>query len=190
MDDEKHQFLNYLNGLVKQEESLRRKYGIGDNYRALANQFKAILARAQKQLDDQQADVGQKEKSDVLGPHERLVYVHLFNASGKTMTRWANVLSPRNLMEYSVNRPIYGEEAQVKAYMRSRPQTDEHAYLVMKVDKAAVLSEQVLDPLGQPLLKLKEKTLFIDSLVAFVHNGQRYCFIDGQLMLVDAVMGE
>lgn len=186
MDDEKRQLLSYLTGLLKQEESLRRKYEIGDNYRALPNQLKIMLAYAQEQLGDEQENVHQEDqKNDVLAPHQQLVYVHLFNASGKTMSRWANILSPRNLMEYAVNRPIYADEAQVKAYIRSRPQADEHAYIIVKIDKAAVLSDQARDPLGQPLLKLKEKTLNIENLVLFVHNSHRYRLVDGQLMLAD-----
>lgn len=186
MDDEKHQFVHYLNGVVKQEAALRRKHDIGDHYRVLANQFKNILSEVSLVLSAEQTRAVYVDEADgSLMFDQQLVYVHLFNTAGKNMTRWLNILSPRNLIEYSVNRPIYAEEVQVQAYIRSRPQLDEHAYIVIKVDHAAVLSEHAIDPLGQPLLKLKENTLKIEHVIDFVHNGHRYKLRDGQLVLSD-----
>ena len=187
MDDQKLQLLNYIKGLVKQEAALRRKYEIGDHYRAVANQFKAMLAYTEESLDFSEEELDKlAQTKDVLGPNQQFVYVYLFNARGKMMSRWANILSPRNLVEYSVNRPIYAEEAQVKAYIRSRPQSDEHAYIIVKVEKTGVLAEQQSDVLGQPLLKLKEKALQIENLVTFIYKDEGYQLIGGQLLPIQS----
>jgi hypothetical protein len=185
MDDQEIKLRHYLEGLVKKEEALRKKYGIGDQYSVVANQFKKMLAYVDENLDLSQEKLGELiQRADVLEVDQQFVYVHLFHANGKQINRWANVLSPRNLVEYSVNRPIYENEEQVKAYIRSRPQVDEHAYIVVKINKSDVLPKQQLDILGQPLLKLKERSLQSDNLLKFVYKNESYQLFDGQLLPV------
>ena len=187
MDEKEKELLNFVKGLVKEEEALRKKYNIGDRYRTIANQFKAMLAYVKDQLnlsEDEAESIAPPR--DEITPEQQLVYVYLYNARGKQLSRWVNLLSPRNLVEYGVNRPIYADEAEVKAYIRSRPQTDEHAYLVMKVAKTDVLPNPEMmqrDALGRSLLKLKERALRMENLVYFVYKNQLHVLSNGELIL-------
>lgn len=186
--EKKVKLLNYVRELVKEEEELRQKHNIGDDYRSISNRFKALLAYVEGHVDesgDALANIAQSNAN--LAEGQQYVYVYLFNAQGRILSRWVPMFSPRNFSEYSVNRPIYQEEDQVQAYIRSRSNDDAHAYLVMKVNKSDVVSspEQAHyhDAIGQPLLKLKEKSLMAENLVVFVYKGDRYRVSNGQLIL-------
>lgn len=57
----------------------------------------------------------------------------------------------------------------------------------MKINQSDILSDQehtaYHDAAGQPLLKLKERSLRSENLVVFVYKGDRYKVLNGQLIL-------
>ena len=186
--EKKLKLLNYVKALVQVEQELRAKHNIGDSYRSIANRFKSLLNYIEENADVSEADLAElASQHGAVQEDEQYVYVYLFNMQGRILSRWISMLSPRSLAEYSVNRPVYEEEQEVEAYIRSRPNDDAHAYLVMKVNKTDVMHYQDQsnhrDSTGQPLLKLKERSLKPENLVAFVYKGDRYKLINGQLML-------
>lgn len=172
--------------LVNEEKELRKKFGIGDRYKAISSRLEALLRYVQQAVSIPQQEITLNRASPALVEGQQYVFVHLFNTKGKILSRWEMMLSPRNLFEYSVNRPIYEEQKQVEAYIRSRPNADEHAFLMMKVMQSDVLrvgDVKNSDSLGQPLLKLKEGALKEQELAYFFHNGERYIFARGHLVL-------
>ncbi|MCD8525328.1 MAG: type IVB secretion system protein IcmQ [Gammaproteobacteria bacterium] len=189
MDDKEQARLLYreVESLVQQEKALRKQYDIGDRYKAISSRLQALFEHVQESVSLPQQQLSPVRLPSVLGEGERYVFVHLFNAKGKILTRWESMLSPRLLYEYSVNRPIYTQKEQVEAYIRSREDSAQHAFLMMKVLDIKVLNglEYIshCDSLGQSLIKLKEGALKEENLVCFFHQGERYIFSNGHLSL-------
>jgi hypothetical protein len=189
MDDkEKKQALyREVEALVKEEKELRKKFNVGDRYQTITSRLQALLKYVHQAVSLPKQEQALKRASPELSEGEQYVFVHLFNAKGKTLLRWEAVLSPRLLQEYSVNRPIYAAQNQVEAYIRSRSDDDDHAFLMMKVAQADVLPASEAtdnrDSLGQLLVKLKEKSLKEQGLIYFFHKGERYIFTNGHLVL-------
>ncbi len=189
MDDKDITSLLYreIEALVKEEKELRNKYGIGDRYKAITSRLESLFTYVQQAVNVPKQEDTPQPVVAALREDERYVFVHLFNAKGRMLTRWEAMLSPRLLQEYSVNRPVYGDQKQVEAYIRSRSDHEDHAFVVMKVARIDILpstnSEHCCDPLGHPLLKLKEKALKEQGFVSFFHQGQRYVLTDGRLVL-------
>ena len=172
--------------LVNEEKALRKKLGIGDRYKAISSRLEALMQYVTQAVSLPKQEVVSERASPVLSESQQYVFVHLFNNKGKVLSRWEVMLSPRQLTEYSVNRPIYAEQKQVEAYIRSRPNDDEHAFLMMKIEQSEVLrsneSTDNYDPLGCPLLKLKEGTLKEQGLIYFFHKGGCYILARGHLI--------
>jgi len=189
MDDKqkKREIYREVESLVKEEKELRKKYGVGDRYKAISSRLDALFKYVQEAVSLPKQEETVERASPALSEGQQYVFVHLFNNKGKILSRWEAMLSPRQLMEYSVNRPIYAEQKQVEAYIRSRPNDDEHAFLMMKVEQSDVLhgdeSTHNYDTLGQPLLKLKERALKEEGLVYFFHKGTCYILSRGHLVV-------
>lgn len=189
MDDKEQLQLLYseVESLVRKEKALRKQYNIADRYKAISSRLEALFKHVQESANLPQQQLSPVRLPPVLGEGERYVFVHLFNAKGKILTRWEAMLSPRLLCEYSVNRPVYAQKDEVEAYIRSREDSDQHAFLMMKVLDITVLdsfdSPAQTDTLGQSLVKLKEGSLKEENLVYFFHQGEQYIFADGHLSL-------
>ncbi|MES2203772.1 MAG: type IVB secretion system protein IcmQ [Pseudomonadota bacterium] len=172
--------------LVNEEKALRKKYGIGERYKAISSRLDAVLQSVRQAVSLPPQEVAIERSSPALSEGQQYVFVHLFNNKGKVLSRWEAMLSPRQLAEYSVNRPIYAEQKQVEAYIRSRPNDDEHAFLMMKIEQSDVLqrdeSTDNYDSLGHPLLKLKEGAFKEQGLIYFFHKGVRYILSCGHLI--------
>jgi len=188
MDDkeQKRELYRDVEALVNEEKALRKELGVGDRYKAISSQLESLMQFVTDAVSLPQQEVVAERASPALSESQRYVFVHLFNAKGKSLSRWEVILSPRQLAEYSVNRPIYAEQKQVEAYIRSRPNDDEHAFLMMKIEQSDVLqgdgSTHNYDSLGHPLLRLKEGALKEQGLVYFFHKGGCYIFSCGHLV--------
>lgn len=189
MDDKqkKREIYREVEALVQEEKELRKKYGVGDRYKAITSRLESLFKYVQQAVSLPQQETVIERASPALSENEQYVFVHLFNNKGKILSRWEAMLSPRQLMEYSVNRPIYAEQKQVEAYIRSRANDDEHAFLMMKIEQSDVLQGEASthnhDSLDQPLLKLKERTLKEEGLIYFFHKGVRYILSRGRLVV-------
>ncbi len=191
MDDKERtrEIYREVEALVNEEKALRKKLGIGDRYKAISSRLEALQQYVHNAVSLPQQEAVPERASPALSEAQQYVFIHLFNAKGKMLSRWEAMLSPRQLAEYSVNRPVYAEQAQVEAYIRSRPNDDEHAFLMMKIEQSDVLrgieSTDNYDPQGCPLLKLKEGALKEQGLVYFFHKGSCYILSRGHLLLHD-----
>ena len=189
MDDKerKRELYRGVESFVNKEKELRKQFGIGDRYKAISSRLEALQKYVHEAVSLPQEDVTSERASPALSEGQQYVFVHLFNNKGKVLSRWEVMLSPRQLAECSVNRPIYAEQKQVEAYIRSRPNDDEHAFLMLKIEKSDVLQSDEAtdnyDPLGHPLLKLKEGALKEHGLIYFFHKGGCYILSRGHLVL-------
>lgn len=189
MDDKEsaREIYRDVESLVNEEKELRKKFNIGDRYKAISSRLDALLQYVHQVVSLPKQEIATERASPALSEGQQYVFIHLFNNKGKVLSRWEAMLSPRQLAEYSVNRPIYAEQKQVEAYIRSRPHDDEHAFLMMKIEQSDVLqgdeSTSNYDSLGHPLLKLKEGALKEQGLIYFFHKGTCYLLSRGHLIV-------
>lgn len=122
----------------------------------------------------------------VLTEAEVEVYISLFQSDGYNIAKWAMQL--RSLDRYIIGRPVYQNEADVEKRIRLRSAAGvaNEAYVTVAVKKTDIQSDQfpasLKDQFGNPLLQLKETAVRDGKIDAFVHQGMRYAFVDGQLI--------
>jgi hypothetical protein len=162
---------------IERDEELRTKYDVQTKFRFVRDRLHALLANLESQLEIKVAE--EKAEAGVqVGSDEVVVYVHLFNAHGATLSSWRNMLIPKVFYEYSVNRPVYSDKSQIESVVNSKANKAQHGYIAV-----AVKMEDVLKPIqatlqkdsyGNDLLKVKEGSLHFSRLILFMHNGIGY----------------
>jgi intracellular multiplication protein IcmQ len=114
------------------------------------------------------------------------VFISLYNAQGNDLAKWAKLLM--GLQAQAVSRPIYADEDDVRALVRSKVHKQSEAYVVVYVDKDKIipLAEDVLprDKLGHVLLTLKDGAVKPQQVVSFMHASGRYVFKDNKLVRI------
>lgn len=145
----------------------------------------SIKAEALAELDHLHMKANEKSVTIRAADDDEInVYISLFQSDGHNINKWAMQL--RSLDRYVVGRPIYQNEADVEKRIRLRNAAANEAYVVVVVKKTDVQSDQFAAPLkdqfDHPLLLLKEVALKNGRINAFVHQGIRYHFVDGQLI--------
>lgn len=146
-----------------------------------------IRAEAQAELDRYQTKAhAAVSYAKPLVDDEMEVYISLFQSDGYNMGKWAMQL--RSLDRYIVGRPVYQTEEDVQKRVRLRSLAGANeAYVVVAIKKRDVQSpdlnaKPIKDQFDLPLLLLKEVALRNGRIDAFVHQGVRYQFVDGQLV--------
>jgi len=110
----------------------------------------------------------------------------LFQSDGYNINKWAMQL--RSLDRYTVGRPVYQSEADVQKRIRLRSAAaGNEGYVIVTIRKADIQSPDpfaspLKDQFDHPLLVLKEIAVRNGRIVAFVHQGICYHFVDGQLI--------
>jgi hypothetical protein len=102
--------------------------------------------------------------------------VYLYNSQGVLFPTWQKMVTAAVLYEYSVNRPIYAEQSLIEAYIRSKTNKAQHAYLAVAIKPTDIIKTpaEAKDAIGGALIKVREGTLLINKLVLFTHNGHEY----------------
>ncbi len=179
-DSEKEQrskLIAIIQEALQRDETLRQNYQIGERFKFVRERLQSLLENVEKDTETKEARTIRVQDFK-LEEDEVLVYVHLFNAQGLNVRTWSGMLTPKALFDYSVNRPIYQEQKNIEAFIRSKSNKTQHAYLTvaMKKDRVLPMPEDVVpkDLLGNSLLKIKEGSLRYDRLVSFTHNEQIY----------------
>ena len=88
-----------------------------------------------------------------------------------------------------IGRPIYEAEAEVIQAIRRKLSQLSEAYIVVSVDKSKIVGEEQWRPrkdrLGNKLISLLPGAVTDANILEFVHLGNRYCFRDQRLQLID-----
>ncbi len=173
-NDRQNQLINIVKEALGRDKELRDKYQIGEKFRFVQERLQKLLEHLEKNLAEANLKKEDKTKS-ATNSQDLLVYVYLFNAHGLDVRSWLRMLIAKRFYEYSVNRPIYLEEAHVESFVKHKANKVQHGYLVVAVNKSDLIqSDTAKDSLGQPLVKIKEGALHFEKLISFVHNGQSY----------------
>lgn len=171
--EQNEKLLNLLVETLQQDQALREQYQVGDKFRFIRDRLNALLGKVQENLTVLQIKI--EEQTNRLLEDEVLIYVYLYNAQGMALQSWQKFLKPSVFYEYSVNRPIYTEKADLEAFIRSRPNRVQHGFLTIAVKKDHILNKaEAQDSIGNPLIKVKEGALSINRLFHFTHNGLEY----------------
>jgi intracellular multiplication protein IcmQ len=113
------------------------------------------------------------------------VYVSLYQSDPYNLQKWQNTL--KNIREYSVNRPIYLAEEHVQEMIRSKQASPNEGYVIIYIKKNDIIpayaGKMVEDKWGHELLTLRDNSLSPNNIIEFVHQGRRYSFQEGELLL-------
>lgn len=171
--EQQEQLLSLVKAAVQKDSELRESHQIGDRFRFVRDRLQALAAHVEEQLAHLRK-VDEKIVSEQ-ADDETIVYVYLFNAQGIILQTWQKMLTPSVFYEHSVNRPIYADKSQIEAFIRSKANKTQHAYLAIHLKKTDILPGLgVKDPIGGELIKVKEGSLKFNRLVAFTFGGYDY----------------
>lgn len=170
---------------IEQDNALRDSYQVADKFRFIRDRLALLHAQLESEVKDQQQKKIEEVKSTSVAEDELQAFVYLYNAQGRTITSWKNLLKPSIFYEYSVNRPIYTDRTDIEAYIRSKQDKSQHGIIMIAIKKSEVVltPQPTQDSMGRPLIKVKEGGLHFERFMGFVHNGIEY-LLDAQGNLV------
>ena len=104
------------------------------------------------------------------------VYIALYQSQGSNMNKWQEVVV--SLVNYTIGRPIYYNETDVRAAIRLNDRNLNHAYVVVNVHSDAILSDEAdlgrTDREGRKLISLSEAAIQLENIVRLVHATGQY----------------
>ncbi|KTD28722.1 Dot/Icm secretion system protein IcmQ [Legionella israelensis] len=112
------------------------------------------------------------------------IYILLYSSEGGKLQSWERIIA--NLPLHTTSRPIYANEEDVKAAIRSKTNKINEAYVAVFVSQSDLLSvpedKIPVDKLGKKLLTLKDKTLNLNNIRYFKHQSGIYRYSGGRLI--------
>ena len=118
---------------------------------------------------------------------QQKIYVALYSSDGSNIGAWERIIA--NLPHQMISRPIYANEADVKAMIKSKENKRNEAYVAIYITPQDILPLPVdkmpVDKLGKKMLTIKDRTLHLDGLDCFVHQSGVYRYTQGRLVKDD-----
>lgn len=112
------------------------------------------------------------------------IFISLYSADGINMQSWEKIIA--NLPRQMISRPIYADEADVKALLKTKENKQNESYVAIYINQSDILplssDKAPVDKLGKILLSLKDKTLNLDNISRFVHSTGVYKYERGRLI--------
>jgi len=112
------------------------------------------------------------------------IYISLYSSDGANLQSWERIVA--NLPRQMISRPIYADEENLKALLKTKENKQNEAYVAIYINQSDILSlgidKTAIDKLGKTLLNLKDKTLNLDNISRFVHASGIYRFSHGRLL--------
>ena len=148
--------------------------------------LKALREQVQQTIDFIQYGNQQASNDDlVLDDETTTVFISLFQSQGDDLQRWEMQL--RSLPRYILGRPIYATEQSVEKLIRLKVVKTPEAYAKVAVEKSLMqadgLSLKRTDRHGSELVNLMPGAVRTQNILEFVHQGKRYYWRDGTLVL-------
>ena len=152
---------------------------------ACGKKFRDLREEVAKELGlDVQSgqDVSSEADKNHIGTVE--VFIHLYQADGLNVTKWAALLG--TLGSYNVSRPIYKQEEDVRNAIRNKEFKQNDGYAVIRVKEGDITLSPANTPpptdrLGHELVLLKEKAIISDNIIRLVHQTGIYSYDKGTL---------
>lgn len=158
---------------------------IGKKLQHIRDEFK------QKQQEDgvyEHSAESLASANQVVDRHAQMqkIFIALYAADGANLNSWERVLA--NLPGQIISRPVYAQEEDVIAMLRSKINPTNEAYASFYVEPNYILeklAEKITtDKLGKPLMTLKDKAIKLEHLDRFVHQSGTYKFVNGRLVKI------
>lgn len=115
---------------------------------------------------------------------QQKVYIVLYSFDGMNITSWERIVA--NLPRQMISRPVYSQEDDAVAIIKTKENKNNEAYVVIYIDACDILPMPIdkvpLDKLGKPLLTLKDRSLKLDNIDCFVHQSGVYHYAQGRLV--------
>lgn len=145
-------------------------------------------------LEDRVANVDniveKKRKSHIIPEGDVLVYVTLYQASGKDLMMWQ--ITCNAISTCGFGRPIYLDEEKARQWVKSKGAGNTDGYAVVHVPEVSLITKDkgeslMYDSLENQVVHIKPGNLSAERIVKFVHyNQDSYYFIDGKLVLAES----
>lgn len=175
--------LNALNKAIDQgpwDESNFLKV-IGRNLRDIRDD---VMTKTDVHLDARQVVSPYLTKQMSLRHGQQKIYIGLYCFNGSQMNAWEPIIA--NLAHQTISRPIYANEEDVKAMIKSKANPMNEAYVAIYVFPEDILplslDKMPMDKLGKRMLTLKDKALHLDGIDCFVHHSGVYRYRQGRLV--------
>lgn len=125
-----------------------------------------------------------KDARDAGLDNTRKIYIALYQSQGSNIQKWQQVIT--SLVRHSTGRPIYKDEDDVKAATYLNDRNPNNAYVVLKVNKDAILPDSFEQPRvdreGRKLIMLKEGAITLHNIVRLVHASGYYKLVGNFLV--------
>lgn len=154
---------------------------IGKNLKTIRDDYLNQL-NGQQILEKKAEDLATASK--IIKEGEQEIYVSLYCIDGTSLQAWERIIL--NLPRQMISRPIYGDEQSVVNLIKSKENKLNEAYVVITVNQSDILQlvedKIPYDKFGKALLVLKDRSLNLDKINRFVHNGISYNYQKGRLV--------
>jgi intracellular multiplication protein IcmQ len=156
-------------------------------YRAMSNKLHAMRDNFANALSLN--DLNNKLASHMVNRiatrnNQQEIFIGLYVSDGTNALAWEKILS--NLPGQLISRPIYAEESQIQAVIKTKSKPLNEAYVSIYVDRNAFITvdedKVPLDKLGQKMLILKNNSINLENIHFFVHMFKRYQYSKGRLV--------
>jgi len=161
---------------------------IGKNIKDIRDKFAADI-HAIEEGHPQMSAYRASTAADYSGMKE--VFIGLYSSDGNNLQSWTRILL--NLPRQVISRPIYENEADVKAMIRTKENKNNEAYVAMYIKASDIISVEpekaAVDRLGKPLLMLFDNSVSLNNIHYVIHRNVRYRYFQGQL-IQEAILEE
>ena len=112
------------------------------------------------------------------------IFIALYSSNGTNIQSWERILM--NLPKQMISRPVYDNEDDIRALIKTKENKDNEAYVSMYISQSDILAisadKTPIDKRGKRLLTLKDKSLSLDNINRFVHTSGIYQYTQGRLV--------
>ena len=154
---------------------------IGRRLLEIRNGFANRMDASSQRTADAAASIASRM---ALRSDQKKIYIVLYSFDGSNLKSWERIVT--NLPRQIISRPIYSEEDDVVAIIKTKENKINEAYVSIYINESDILqmpSDKLpLDKLGKQLLTLKDRSLKLDNIDCFVHQSGRYQFSQGRLI--------
>lgn len=182
-DEQNQEILNALNKAIGEGpwESSNFLKMLGKQLTGLRDDFLTQIGAPVQQGQD---NAGVVENASVAKQVLKEVYISIYSATGTDLQSWERIIA--NLSKQMISRPIYENEQDVQALIKSKAKIINEAYVAIGIKEQDILptsAERGLsDKLGNPLLMLKDNILDLGNVSRFVHQTGVYELVKNRLI--------
>lgn len=111
------------------------------------------------------------------------VFISVYQADGNNLQQWHRTL--KSINTYSIGRPVYSKEENVRAMIRSKIDKQREGYVTVLIKEQDITSvgREITDRFGNELLTLKMGAVHPENILEFFHGDKIYNYSDEGLVL-------